>query len=461
MTKDLTSGSPLKVILMFTLPLVLGNLFQQFYALADTIIVGRFCGVSALASVGATGSVNYLILGFVIGVCNGFAIPIAQLFGARDYKDLRRHVANAAWLCIAGSVVLTVATVALTRPMMELMQTPDDILDGAVVYIGWIFAGIPFIFLYNMVAAIMRALGDSKTPLYFLILTSALNIGLDLVFIIPFHMGVLGAALATDISQVISGVLSFAYLRRKFDVLKMEKGDMAYSKKACGRLLGIGVPMGLQCSITAIGSVIMQWAVNVLGSTAVAAVTAAGKTQSLLTVPLESIGTAMATYAGQNLGASRMDRVRQGVNSALLIILVYALASAFILHFTDVQIMSLFLDTAKEVDIVNMGREYLFWNSVFFIPLGALIVWRYTIQGLGFSTLAMMAGVAEMVARTAVAIVLVPILGYFGAELSNPAAWVAACLFLYPAYKWTCHQLDNRLLAAKLHMQGDHAETVL
>ena len=461
MTKDLTSGSPLKVILMFTLPLVLGNLFQQFYALADTIIVGRFCGVSALASVGATGSVNYLILGFVIGVCNGFAIPIAQLFGARDYKDLRRHVANAAWLCIAGSVVLTVATVALTRPMMELMQTPDDILDGAVVYIGWIFAGIPFIFLYNMVAAIMRALGDSKTPLYFLILTSALNIGLDLLFIIPFHMGVLGAALATDISQVISGVLSFAYLCRKFGVLKMEKGDIAYSKKACGRLLGIGVPMGLQCSITAIGSVIMQWAVNVLGSTAVAAVTAAGKTQSLLTVPLESVGTAMATYAGQNLGASRMDRVRQGVNSALLIILVYALASAFILHFTDVQIMSLFLDTAKEVDIVNMGREYLFWNSVFFIPLGALIVWRYTIQGLGFSTLAMMAGVAEMVARTAVAIVLVPILGYFGAELSNPAAWVAACLFLYPAYKWTCHQLDNRLLAAKLHMRGDHAETVL
>ncbi len=461
MTKDLTSGSPLKVILMFTFPLVLGNLFQQFYALADTIIVGRFCGVSALASVGATGSVNYLILGFVIGVCNGFAIPIAQLFGARDYKDLRRHVANAAWLCIAASVVLTIATVALTRPMMQLMQTPADILDGAVIYIGWIFAGIPFIFLYNMVAAIMRALGDSKTPLYFLILTSALNIGLDLLFIVPFHFGVFGAALATDISQVISGVLSFIYLRRKFDVLKMEKDDLAFSKKASIRLLGIGIPMGLQCSITAIGSVIMQWAVNVLGSTAVAAVTAAGKTQGLLTVPMESVGTAMATYAGQNLGASRMDRVRQGVNSAMLIILIYGVASAFVLHFTDVQIMSLFLDTAKEVDIVAMGREYLFWNSVFFVPLGALIIWRYTIQGLGFSSLAMLAGVAEMVARTAVAIVLVPVLGYFGAELSNPAAWIAACLFLYPAYRWTCRQLDNRLLAARLHIRGDHAETVL
>ena len=420
MTKDLTSGSPLKVILLFTLPLVLGNLFQQFYALADTIIVGRFCGVSALASVGATGSVNYLILGFVIGVCNGFAIPIAQLFGARDYKDLRRHVANATWLCMAASVVLTISTVALTRPMMQLMQTPDDIIDGAVIYIGWIFAGIPFIFLYNMVAAIMRALGDSKTPLYFLILTSALNIGLDLLFIIPFQMGVLGAALATDISQVISGVLSFIYLSRKFDVLKMQKSDFAYSKKACARLLGIGVPMGLQCSITA-----------------------------------------MATYAGQNLGASRMDRVRQGVNSAMLIILIYGVASAFVLHFTDVQIMGLFLDTAKEVDIVAMGREYLFWNSVFFVPLGALIVWRYSIQGLGFSSLAMLAGVAEMVARTAVAIVLVPVLGYFGAELSNPAAWIAACLFLYPAYRWTCRQLDNRLLAARLHIQGDHAETVL
>ena len=463
MTKDLTSGSPLKVILLFTLPLVLGNLFQQFYALADTIIVGRFCGVSALASVGATGSVNYLILGFVIGVCNGFAIPIAQLFGARDYKDLRRHVANAAWLCMAASVVLTISTVALTRPMMQLMQTPDDIIDGAVIYIGWIFAGIPFIFLYNMVAAIMRALGDSKTPLYFLILTSALNIGLDLLFIVPFHFGVFWRSAG---NRHFAGHLRRAELYlsppqvRRAENGKGQSG-LAYSKKASIRLLGIGVPMGLQCSITAIGSVIMQWAVNVLGSTAVAAVTAAGKTQGLLTVPMESVGTAMATYAGQNLGASRMDRVRQGVNSAMLIILIYGVASAFVLHFTDVQIMSLFLDTAKEVDIVAMGREYLFWNSVFFVPLGALIIWRYTIQGLGFSSLAMLAGVAEMVARTAVAIVLVPILGYFGAELSNPAAWIAACLFLYPAYRWTCRQLDNRLLTARLHIQGDHAETVL
>lgn len=454
MTKDLTSGRPLKVILLFTLPLVLGNLFQQFYALADTIIVGRYCGVSALASVGSTGSLNYLILGFVIGLCNGFAIPIAQLFGAQDYHDLRRHVANAGWLCLGASVLLTVSTVVLTRPMLQLMQTPEDILDGAAIYIGWIFAGIPFIFLYNMVAAIMRALGDSKTPLYFLILTSALNIGLDLLFVIPLNMGILGAALATDVSQAVSGVLSFVVLCRKFHVLRMVPGEARPCKRACARLVGIGVPMGLQCSITAIGSVIMQGAVNVLGSTAVAAVTAASKTMNLLTVPLESIGTAMATYAGQNLGAARMDRVRQGVRSALLIASAYAVASLVVLHFADVAIMGLFLDTASEAEIVTMGREYLFWNSVFFVPLGALIVWRYSIQGLGFSTLAMMAGVAEMAARTAVAILLVPVLGYFGAELANPAAWIAACAFLYPAYVWTCRQLDNCLLAARLRMQS-------
>ena len=338
------------------------------------------------------------------------------------------------------------------------MQTPEDILDGAVIYIGWIFASIPFIFLYNMVASIMRALGDSKTPLYFLILTSALNIGLDLLFIVPFKMGILGAALATDISQAISGVVSFGFLCRKFEVLHMQKGELAFSKRACTRLMGIGVPMGLQCSITAIGSVIMQWAVNVLGSTAVAAVTAASKTMNLLTVPLESVGTAMATYSGQNLGAARMDRVRKGVTSALLIATVYSIASALILHFADVAVMSLFLDTTTEVEIVAMGREYLFWNSVFFVPLGALIVWRYSIQGLGFSTLAMMAGVAEMIARTAVAIVLVPMLGYFGAELANPAAWIAACIFLSPAYRWTCRQLDDRLLVARLHIQSESPE---
>lgn len=454
MTKDLTKGNILKAILLFALPLMLGNLFQQFYSLADTIIVGRFVGVSALAAVGSTGSVNYLILGFVIGMCNGFAIPIAQLFGAHDESDMRRHTANAAWLCIAWAVVLTVATVALTRPILELMQTPADIIDDAANYIIWIFAGIPFVFLYNMVAAVMRALGDSRTPLLFLLLTSGLNIALDLVFVIVFDMGVQGAAIATDVSQAISGVLSYVYLVRQFKILHMSREELRIDQSACRRLNAMGLPMGLQCSITAIGSVIMQGAVNLLGSAAVAAVTAASKTQNLLTCPLESLGTAMATYSGQNLGAARMDRVRRGVVCANLVVVVYALASLVFLHFCDVTILGLFIDTAAEPQIVELACDYIFWNSLFFIPLGALIVWRYTIQGLGYSTLAMMAGVAEMVARTLTAVLLVPPLGYFGAELSNPAAWIAACLFLYPAYRWTVRHLENRLNAGRISMQN-------
>lgn len=440
----------MKVIALFTLPLVLGNLFQQFYSLADTIIVGRFVGVGALAAVGSTGSVNYLILGFVIGICNGFAIPIAQRFGARDFSDMRRHIANATWLSILLAVVLTLATVVFTRPILQLMMTPSDIIEDAATYIGWIFAGIPFVFLYNMVASIMRALGDSKTPLYFLVMTSVLNIGLDLFFILYFRMGVLGAAVATDLSQAISGVVSFIWLLRKFRILWLQPGEGRLNGNICLRLCSAGVPMGLQCSITATGSVIMQGAVNLLGSTAVAAVTAAGKTQNLLTIPLESIGTAMATYAGQNLGARRLDRVRKGNLSAQIISIIYSLVAFVLIHFFDVVIISLFLDTTTEVEIVSMAREYMFWNSLFYIPLGALIVWRYTIQGLGHSTLAMMAGVAEMLARTVVAFTLLPALGFFGAELANPAAWVAASAFLYPAYRWTIRHISNRMHAESL-----------
>ncbi|WP_294500597.1 MATE family efflux transporter [uncultured Gemmiger sp.] len=458
MTRDLTSGNPLKVILLFALPLVLGNLFQQFYSLADTIIVGRFVGVNALAAVGSTSSINYMIIGFVTGLCNGFAIPIAQYFGAREPANMRRYVANATWLCLIGALLLTVVTVLLTRPILELMQTPADIIDDAATYIGWIFGGIPFVFLYNMVACIMRALGDSRTPLIFLVITSALNVGLDLFFIIVFDAGVFGAAFATDLSQAISGIASLVYLIKKFDIIHLKTGEKDFNGAICGKLMAMGLPMGLQCSITAIGSIIMQWAVNVLGSTAVAAVTAAGKTSNLLSVPLESIGTAMATYAGQNLGAARLDRVRAGVNCALGISVVYAVGSLVFLHFFDVTIIDMFIDTGAEMEVVGLAQSYLFWNSLFFLPLGALIVWRYDIQGLGYSSIAMMAGVAEMIARTAVALVLVPWLGFFGASLSNPAAWIAACIFLLPAYNWTMRHLANRLHAGRLQMESPAAD---
>ena len=453
MTKDMTQGSPLKLILAFAVPLMLGSLFQQFYNLADTIIVGRFVGVEALAAVGSVGGLNYLVLGFVNGIACGFSIPISWTFGAKDYVEMRRYTANAVWLSVFFAAVLTVVTVAMTRSILVWTNTPDNIIDLADIYIRTIFIGIPFTLLYNMTSALMRALGDSKTPLYFLVLTSAVNIVLDLVLIINFNMGVLGAAVATDVSQAISGVISLIYLIKKFKILHMTRDEWKYSRSTCRRLSAMGLPMGLQCTITAVGGVIMQWAVNGLGSSVVAAITAAGKTQNLLSCALESIGTAMATYAGQNLGAARLDRVRSGVKSSYIMVVAYSVLAFIALHFGDVVIIGLFLDTKTEVEIVAMARDYMFWNSLFFIPLGALIVWRYTIQGLGYSTLAMMAGVAEMVARTVIALVLIPVLGYFGAELSNPVAWVAACLFLYPAYLWTVKHLENRLLAGHLAMR--------
>ena len=458
MLQNMTEGAPLKLIIPFMVPLLIGNVFQQLYNIADIIIVGRTIGVNALAAVGAVSPLFMLTMVLTIGLSNGFTVVTGQRYGAQDMQGMRRSIATCVVLSIFFVFLIMGIMHLVIDPMLVMMNIPPELMEDAYSYVMIIVDGLLAMMAYNLLSGIMRSLGDSKTPLYFLILTSALNIGLDLLFIVPFKMGILGAALATDISQAISGVVSFGFLCRKFEVLHMQKGELAFSKRACIRLMGIGVPMGLQCSITAIGSVIMQWAVNVLGSTAVAAVTAASKTMNLLTVPLESIGTAMATYSGQNLGAARMDRVRKGVTSALLIATVYSIASALILHFADVAVMSLFLDTTTEVEIVAMGREYLFWNSVFFVPLGALIVWRYSIQGLGFSTLAMMAGVAEMIARTAVAIVLVPMLGYFGAELANPAAWIAACIFLYPAYRWTCRQLDDRLLAARLHIQSESPE---
>ena len=365
MTKDLTGGHPLRVILLFSFPLVLGNLFQQFYALADTIIVGRFCGVSALASVGATSSVNYLILGFVIGACNGFAIPIAQLFGARDLPGLRKHTANAAWLCIIGGVVLTVVTVALTRPLLTLLQTPADILDGTATYIGWIFAGIPAIFLYNMVAAIMRALGDSKTPLYFLVLTSALNIGLDLLFVIPLKLGVLGAALATDLSQVISGVGSFLYLKKHFSVLRMEKEERAFSSRACRRLLGIGAPIALQDGLIQVSFILITIIVNRRGLTDAAAVGIVEKIISFIFLVPSSMLSTVSALGAQNLGAGKPRRARQVPGYALCITAGFGLIVSLIMQGIAPRVVALFTPDAA---VAAAGGEYLrgyIWDSVF------------------------------------------------------------------------------------------------
>ena len=449
MTKDMTQGSPLKLILAFAVPLMLGSLFQQFYNLADTIIVGRFVGVEALAAVGSVGGLNYLVLGFVNGIACGFSIPVSWTFGAKDYSQIRRYTANTVWLSIVFAVVLTIVTVALTRPILVWTNTPANIIDLADIYVRTIFWGIPFTLLYNVTSALMRALGDSKRPLYFLLMASFLNIGLDLLCIIVFKMGVFGASFATVFSQAVAGFGSLWYIARHYHELRWSKEEGKLSRDHCLKLCNMGIPMGLQCSITAIGSVVLQGAVNGLGSDIVAAQTAGGKAAQFLSVPLESIGTAMTTYASQNLGAHDLKRVNRGVNTALGIGCVYSIASFIILRFADKLLIGLFLD-AGEVEIMANAQSFIFWNSVFYIPLAVLIIYRYTIQGLGYSGLAMFAGVAEMVARAMVGFLFVPLWGYFAACIANPVAWFFACFFLIPAY----FVVRKKLMNEKENQQG-------
>ncbi len=357
-SKDMTQGSPMKLIISFFLPLMLGMLFQQFYSMMDTIIVGKFLGVNALAAVGSTGSVNFMVIGFCMGVCSGFAIPVAQRFGAKDYHYLRKFVANSVWLSALCAAVMTVVVCALCRNILQWMRTPSDIIQGAYDYIFVIFLGIPVIYLYNLLSGILRSLGDSKSPLMFLILSSLLNIGLDLAFILVFDMGVAGAAWATVISQGISGVLCLFYIKKKYDVLKLSKEEWRIDKSCMAKLCNMGIPMGLQYSITAIGSVILQTSVNTLGSTAVASMTAAGKVSMFFCCPFDAMGSTMSTYAGQNLGAGELKRITKGLLSCCMIGFVYSVLAFVTLFFFSPKIALLFLD-AKEMAILDNVRLML------------------------------------------------------------------------------------------------------
>ena len=433
MTKDMTSGSPMKLILGFSVPLLFGFLFQQFYNLVDTLIVGRFLGVDALAAVGSTGSLNFLIIGFCMGVCNGFAIPLAHRFGAGDYKAMRAFMMNAVYLAVIFAAVMTVFTVAFCRPILQLMQTPENIIDDAYTYIVIIFAGIPATYLYNLVSGVIRSMGDSKTPLIFLALAAFVNIGLDLLLIIVFPMGVAGAALATVISQAFSGIACVIYSKRRFEILHTDEEERKVNKGYMKTLCGMGVPMGLQYSITAIGSVILQSAVNTLGSNAVASMTAGSKIGMFFCCPYDALGSTMATYGGQNVGAKKLDRVKEGLKAASLIGIIYSVIAFVILFFGGKYIALLFMD-ADQTEIIGRVAMFLIGNSMFYIPLTFVNVVRFTIQGMGFSTFAILAGVCEMAARSLVGFCLVPVFGFLPACFASPLAWIFADAFLIPAF---------------------------
>ena len=443
MVKDMTYGNSAKQILFFALPLMAGNLFQQFYNMADSMIVGRTLGTDALGAVCSTGSLNFLVIGFVTGLASGFCIPVAQFFGAKDYRNLRRSVTNMIYLAVGITALLTLLTALFTDDILRLLGTPEDIFEDAYNYIIVIFLGMAATMFYNILAGLLRALGDSRSPLIFLIIASVINIGLDFFFILVCGMGVMGAGIATVVAQAVSGLLCLIYIVKKSAVLRLQKEDWRPSLSMMKKLLYLGLPMALQFSITAVGSLILQQSVNSLGTAAVSAVGAGNKTSMMLTQPMEAMGIALATFCGQNLGAGKIDRARRGVHQGLLMIMVYV-AVATIASLCFGPYLALLFVTADELAVIGDIHKLLSIVGTFYWSLGVLFVYRNAVQGLGYGVPAMAAGLFELVARAVIGIFAVPVLGFEAACYAGPLAWIAADLLLIPVFYTVIHKLKKR-----------------
>jgi putative MATE family efflux protein len=431
--KDMTVGNPTKIIIFFAIPLLIGNIFQQFYNMADTLIVGRCIGVQALAAVGAVGSIVFAYLGFVNGVTSGFAIPIAQSFGAKKFDDLRRNLAMGIELSVVITVLFTLLGIITLHSVLALMKTPEDIYQQAYSYMVIIIAGLCSMVTYNFVSAILRALGNSKVPLYFLIVASIVNVVLDIVLIRNFGMGVEGAAVATVIAQGLAGVLSVLYLIKSFPELHLRRNDWRPNGRMILRLLQIGIPMGLQFSVTAIGIMVLQSAINGFGSETVAAYTAASKVEQLATQILVSIGATVANYVGQNLGAGRYDRIKTGVRKAEIIGVVAAIFGGVLMILCGKPLIGLFVEGGGQ-NMIDIGYYYLRFIAFWFTPLALLFIHRNSLQGMGETFVPLMAGVAELVMRAVCAFGLVGPLGFLGVCIANPASWVGAAIPLIWTY---------------------------
>lgn len=422
---DMTVGNPMKIIFGFTLPIFIGNVFQQFYNMADAVIVGKFVGNKALAAVGSTGTIMFLIYGFVVGMTAGFTVLTAQKFGADDMKGMRKTVAGAGILSFVVGALLTILFMAFMKPLLIFMNTPSDIFADAYSYIMIVSGGILAQMLYNLLSSILRALGNSKLPLVFLIISALLNIVLDLVFIVGFGMGAKGAAVATVIAQGVSGVLCLFYIIAKIPILHLKREDLDVGSTIYKNQLRIGVPMALQYSITAIGTMMVQSSLNILGSTLVAAYTAAGKIEQVVTQAYVAMGTTMATYAAQNMGAGSVKRIREGFKACTVIGVVYSFVAAGFIMTVGKYMTYLFV--SEDVDIImNSVDIYLKCIGIFFIPLAVVNIYRNGIQGLGYGLLPMMAGVAELIGRGVVAVIAGAKRSYPGVCLAGPAAWVLA-----------------------------------
>lgn len=445
MAKDMTSGKPIKLIWNFTIPLLIGNLFQQLYNMADTFIVGRTIGVHALASVGSTGSIIFLILGFANGLTAGLAIPLAQRYGAKDYLGVKRSFYVSILISAVVAILLTILSMVFCRQILEVMQTPAEIIDGAYDYLMVIFAGIFSSMAFNLLSNIFRSIGDAKTPLYFLVIACIMNIILDIVFIAGFGMGVEGAGYATVLSQIFSALACILYIWKKIPILRLNSKDFVAESSDVKEHVRISFPMAFQSSIIAIGAIIIQITLNQLGATAVAAYTAAQKIDQVAILPMMSFGVTMATFVAQNYGAKKYDRIWRGVRDCIKLSLTFAISVGIILNLFSPIFIRAFVGVGHE-EVVELGAIYFITNGTMYSLLSLLFIYRYTLQGVGKTFTPTVAGIMELCMRAFAAVVLSNLYGYTGATMANPLAWLGSLIPLMIAY----YLFKNKFLAEQV-----------
>lgn len=432
-TNDMTVGNPVKLIISFMIPMCLGNIFQQFYNIADSIVAGQFIGVNALAAIGSTGSLMFFVTGWLNGVASGFAIIVAQMFGAKRYDRMRHYVAMSVYLMAVFSIVMTVGFEMANGTILHMMNSPAEVFGDVKGYMAVIYAGLGVTALYNALAAFLRALGDSKSPLYFLIISAVINVILDIVFIVVFGMGVEGCGYATVIAQGISAIFCLVYIVKRFPILHLKKEDFQVSMDSFKRLLALGIPMGLQFSITAIGTIMVQGAVNIYGPAHMAGFSAAGKIQNIVATVFVAFGATLATYVGQNRGAGKMERVRAGVRYTQYMVLAWSVFTMAVMFFLGKYLTYLFV-SPSETDVINVAVTYfhtVFWAYPF---LGSIFIYRNALQGMGYGLVPMLGGIFELVARAGIVILVAGRTSFAGVCLSDPAAWLAALIPLIPYY---------------------------
>lgn len=436
MEMNMTTGSPFRLILRFTIPLFLGNAFQQIYNMADSVIVGKFVSANALAAVGSTGTIMFLVLGIAIGMTTGFSVMTSQYFGADDRQGVRYSVTGGILMSVAFSILLTIVALLFMPTLLRLMNTPDEIYTDALTYINIICIGTVAIMFYNLFAAYLRAIGNSRVPLFFLVFSAVLNVLLDLLLIVVFHLGVAGAAIATVAAQGFSAVLCAGYIYQKVDVLRPKRSDWKIYLPCCKKQLAIGIPMALETGITASGTVIMQAALNIYGTISIAGSTAAYKVINLLSQGLYSIGQTMASYAGQNYGAGDIGRIQEGTRAAMKLCIAYSLISAALGVIFLPNLVQLFF--SGDVSLA----EVMPWATIshnecaaLYIALGMIFVYRNTLQGCGYSVQAMTMGIVELAARIFMAVISMRIHSFPFAVGADPAAWLTAGVFGWVLYR--------------------------